>query len=88
MRDKAKSVLINKKASKKGRIWNDIASGRIVKQHGGYEIPEGDLHAIPKYDNPVQAKRASREEIHEALTDLEKEISELKSKERKSSENE
>lgn len=79
--DTNKSVLFVKKAdAKKGSLWNNLTNKRIVKQHGGFDIPEGDLHAIPKYHSPLEEKQASPEETKEALSDLEKEIKQLKEK--------
>jgi hypothetical protein len=79
--DTNKSVLLVKKAdSKKGSLWNKLTNGRIIKQHGGFDIPEGDLHAIPKYHSPVAGNESTPEETREALTELEKEIKHLKEK--------
>lgn len=77
--DDTKSILLVKKAdSKKGSFWNKLTTKRIIKQHGGFDIPEGDNHAIPKYESPVDRPDLSSEETKEALNDLEKEIKELK----------
>ena len=73
-------LLVKKKDSKKGSLWNKLTNRRIVKQHGGFDIPEGDLHAIPKYESPVDKPILSSEETKEALSDLEKEIRQLKEK--------
>ena len=52
-----KSILLVKKSdAKKGSLWHEFANKRIIKQHGGYDIPEGDLHAIPKIQNPKPAR--------------------------------
>ena len=81
--DANKSVLFVKKSdSKKGSLWNKLTNRRIIKQHGGFDIPEGDLHAIPKYHSPVEKEEASEEETKEALYDIEKEIKQLKEKDR------
>jgi hypothetical protein len=79
--DKTKPVLLVKKSdSKKASLWNSLANNRIIKQHGGFDIPEGDLHAIPKYSSPIDDQKASPAETKEALTELEKEINKLKEK--------
>jgi hypothetical protein len=79
--DKSKPVLLVKKAdAKKGSLWNDVANKRIIKQHGGFDIPENDNHAIPKYHSPVEESAISSEETKETLTELEKEIQQLKEK--------
>jgi NAD(P)H-dependent FMN reductase len=84
--DTNKPVLFVKKAdSKKGSLWNKLTNRRIIKQHGGFDIPEGDNHAIPKYHSPLDEKQASPEETKETLTELEKEIRELKEKDRHTS---
>ena len=68
---------------KKASLWSKLTNKRIVKQHGGFDIPEGDLHAIPKYHNPLAEKMASPEETKEVLTDLEKEIQRLKEQDKR-----
>jgi hypothetical protein len=79
--DANKHVLFVKKAdSKKGSLWNKLTNTRIIKQHGGFDIPEGDLHAITKYHSPIEGPAASQEETKEKLTELEKEIQDLKNK--------
>ncbi len=82
--DPQKNILLVKKGDvKKASLWSKLTNTRIVKQHGGLDIPEGDLHAIPKYDNPVLGKESSPEETKEVLTDLEKEIQLLKEKDKR-----
>lgn len=84
MSDKTKPVLLVKKAdSKKGSLWNTLTNRRIIKQHGGFDIPEGDLHAIKKYDDPISSPQANPQETQEVLSDLEKEIQQLKNKDDK-----
>ncbi len=79
--DAAKPVLLVKKSdSNKGSLWNTLTNRRIIKQHGGFDIPKDDLHAIPKYENPVHTPQASLEETNSTLSDLEKEIQQLKEK--------
>lgn len=79
--DKTKSVIFVKKAdSKKGSLWNVMTNRRIIKQHGGFDIPENDLHAIPKYQSPLEKQPETEEENNETLSDLEKEIKQLKNK--------
>lgn len=73
-------LLVKKSDSKKGSLWHDFAHSRIIKQHGGDEIPEGDLHAIHKPENPVLGQKSTPEETNAVLSDLEKEIQELKQK--------
>lgn len=79
--DKTKPVLFVKKSeSKKGRLWNVMTNRRIIKQHGGYDIPENDLHAIPKYHSPLEKPPESEDENNETLIDIEQEIKQLKNK--------
>lgn len=79
--DKSKTVIFVKKSeSKKGSLWNTLTNQRIIKQHGGFDIPENDLHAIPKYHSPLEKLPDSTEETNETLTDLEQEIKQLKVK--------
>lgn len=74
-----KTPLFVKKAdSKKGSLWHDFADKRFKKQHGGYDIPEGDLHAVQKIEAPILTPQATPEETNAALSDLEKEIQKLK----------
>jgi hypothetical protein len=74
-------LLLKKDDAKKANIWHDFADMRFRKQHGGYDIPEGDNHAIQKYDSPIQTQQQSPQEVKEVLTELEKEIQQLKDKE-------
>ncbi len=77
--DKTKSILLVKKSdSKKGSLWHILANKRIIKQHGGFDIPEDDLHAIPQYHSPVEKTPDAAEDTNETLTDIEKEIQQLK----------
>jgi hypothetical protein len=81
--DANKSILFVKQDDvKKGKLWNTITNRRIIKQHGGFDIPEGDLHAIPTYHSPVEGQNASPEDTKETLNELEKEINELKEKDK------
>ena len=76
-----KSILFVKKSdAKKGKLWNEIADDRVIKQHGGYDIPEDDLHAVKRQNDPVLFQKATPEETSEALSELEKEIQQLKQK--------
>jgi hypothetical protein len=80
--DKTKPVLLVKKAdSKKGSLWNTLTNQRIIKQHGGFDIPEDDLHAIHKYSSPLVIPHESEEETKETLSELEQEIKQLKDNE-------
>ena len=82
MDDPSKPVLLIKKAdAKKGSLWHTFANKRIIKQHGGFDIPEGDLHAIQKYHSPIEQSTQSPEETNATLSDIEKEIKKLKDKE-------
>jgi hypothetical protein len=74
-------LFVKKDDSKKGSLWNDFANRRIIKQHGGFDIPEDDLHAIHKYADPIQTPTTTPEETNATLSDLEKEIKQLKEKE-------
>ena len=79
--DKTKPVIFVKKSeSKKGSLWNIMTNRRIIRQHGGFDIPENDLHAIPKYHSPIERLPESKEETNEVLSDLEQEIKQLKDK--------
>jgi len=81
--DNTKPILLVKKSdSKKGSLWSTFTNKRIIKQHGGFDIPEGDLHAVPKYHDPLERKTSSPEETKEVLSDIEKEIEQLKNKEK------
>jgi hypothetical protein len=82
--DGTKPILfVKKKDSKKGSLWNTLTNRRIIKQHGGFDIPEGDLHAITKYHSPIEKPAESSKETNETLSDLEKEIRQLKEKNEK-----
>ncbi len=74
-------LLVKKDDSKKGSLWHDFANRRIIKQHGGYDIPDDDLHAVHKYVSPIHPPQLSKEETNATLSDLEKEIELLKKKE-------
>ena len=74
-------IFVKKADSKRGSVWHDFADKRFRKQHGGYDIPEGDNHAIPKYNDPIRASTMTPEEINSTLSDLEKEIKQLKENE-------
>ena len=83
MRDKKRAatktpLLVRRSDSKKGSLWHDFAHRRIIRQHGGDDIPEGDLHAVQKYESPVNLNTSTPEEIETALKDLKKEIDHLK----------
>ena len=71
-------IFVKKSESKKAKVWNRLSNDRIIKQHGGYDIPEGDLHAVKKFESPVQFEQQTPEETNEALSDLELEIEGLK----------
>jgi hypothetical protein len=77
-------LLVNKTDSKKGSLWHDFADKRFKKQHGGYDIPEGDLHAVHKYVGPVLGPQATSEETNAALSNLERELQQLKTKNQQS----
>ena len=74
------AIFVKKAESKKGSLWNKLTNGRIIKQHGGFDIPEGDNHAIPKYHSPIEKPAEPSEETNETLSELEKEIKALKEK--------
>jgi hypothetical protein len=76
-------IFVKKSDSKKGKLWNNLANDRIIKQHGGYDIPEGDLHAVKRFESPVQFEEQTPEETNETLSDLTQEIEGLKQKEYK-----
>lgn len=75
-------LLVKKDEAKKGVLWHELANKRIIKQHGGFDIPEGDRHAVHKFVSPVHFQEHSSEETQEVLSDLEKEIQQLKARER------
>jgi len=85
MSDDAKKpiLLVKKGDSKKGSLWNSLTNKRIIKQHGGFDIPEGDLHAIQKLSSPLDDQRTSPEETKVALSEIEKEIQHLKEKDKR-----
>ncbi len=84
MSDKATKtpLLVKKSDSKKGSLWHDFATRRIIKQHGGFDIPEDDLHAVHKYVSPIHSQQISHDETNAVLSDIEKEIQDLKEKEK------
>lgn len=71
-------IFVKKSEATKGSLWNKYANKRIIEQHGGFDIPEGDLHAIHKFESPLKSSKISPEEMTTALSDIEKEIKELK----------
>ena len=71
-------LFVKKSDAKKGKLWNEIADGRVIKQHGGYDIPEDDLHAVKKFTDPVLSQKATPEETNKVLSEIEKEIQQLK----------
>lgn len=71
-------LFVKKNDASNGSLWNDYANRRIIRQHGGFDIPEGDLHAIQKYSEPVSTPRSTQDETNAALSDIEKEIQHLK----------
>jgi hypothetical protein len=74
-------ILVKKSESKKGSLWHDFANRRIIKQHGGFDIPDDDLHAVHKFVGPTLSTQASPEETNAVLSDIQKEIETLKQKE-------
>src|ERR1700722_2027361 len=77
-------LLVKKSESKKGSLWHDFANRRIIKQHGGFDIPDDDLHAVHKFVSPTLSTQATPEEVSAVLSDIEKEIETLKEKESQS----
>lgn len=73
-------LFVKRTDASNGSLWNDYTNKRIMRQHGGYDIPEGDLHSIQKYQDPVFTPRSTQEETNAALSDIEKEIQQLKEK--------
>ena len=67
--------------SKKNKIsstWSDTQKQRFIKQHGSIdEIPEGDAHAIPTYESPVDKKPPSAEETKAVEEELRKKLEAL-----------
>jgi len=80
---KPQHLFVKKSDAKRGKLWNKIADERIIKQHGGYDIPEDDLHAVKKFTDPVLSPKTTPEETSEVLSELEKEIQQLKKDEDK-----
>jgi hypothetical protein len=78
--DKRSSVFFIKKGdAKKGGVWSDTAKQRFIKQHGSVDdIPEGDAHAVPVYDDPTLTPPPSAEESKSAIESLEKKLETLK----------
>lgn len=73
------AILVNSDESKKSVNWSNTAKQRFIKQHGDiYHIPEGDAHAIPKYDDPLHRDPPTPEEIKTATDSLEEKIKKLK----------
>jgi polyhydroxyalkanoate synthesis regulator phasin len=77
------SVLkVTKQEAQQGKSWHDIARGRATKQHGdGEEIPEGDIHAIPKHYQHPSLAQESPEALNETLSSLEEKIKQMQSQE-------
>ena len=72
-------LLVRDNDAKKGELWSNTAKGRFIKQHGSVdEIPEGDAHAVPVYNDPLQLPSASPEEKKAAEEKLEEQIKSLK----------
>lgn len=71
-------LLVKKAESKKGSIWHDFAHRRIIRQHGGDDIPEGDLHAVVKYESPVKPPEVDQKDTDETISYLQREIEHLK----------
>lgn len=68
-------------SAKQSVTWGDTAKKRFIKQHGSIDdIPEGDAHAIPKYNSPIEKAKPTPEEAKAAEDSLNKKISELKNK--------
>jgi hypothetical protein len=77
-------LLVKKAESKKGSLWHDFANRRIIKQHGGFDIPDDDLHAVHKFVGPILSTQATTEETTAVLSDIQKAIENLKEKENQS----
>lgn len=75
-------ILVKKSDSKKGSLWNKLVNHRIIKQHGGFDIPEDDLHAIPKYRDPLERQEESPDEKNAKLSDIEEQIKRLREKDK------
>lgn len=74
-------LFVRRSDSKRGSFWHILSNKRIIRQHGGFDIPDDDLHAVPQYHSPVEISQESPEEIKAELSGIEKEINELKEKE-------
>lgn len=73
------ALLVNGASAQKSKLWGDAAKNRFIKQHGSVEeIPEGDAHAVPIYNSPVQPPPVSPEEQQAAEKKLEEQINALK----------
>jgi hypothetical protein len=71
-------LLVKKDEAQKGKSWHDIARERATKQHGDPDnIPEGDIHAIPKISDHEQLRK-SPEETQNSLDSLEQKLEKLK----------
>jgi hypothetical protein len=71
-------ILVKKSDSKKGSLWHEFSHRRIIRQHGGDEIPEGDLHAVTKYVSPIKPPDNDPKDTEETLSYLQREIEHLK----------
>ena len=82
MSDPAKTppvLLVTDKTSHNGKVWSDTAKNRFIKQHGSVDdIPEGDAHAVPVYNSPVQPPPVTPEEQKAAEEKLTEQINALK----------
>src|SRR4051812_2776246 len=71
------------KNTKQSVSWGDSAKNRFIKQHGSVEdIPEGDAHAVPVYDDPTFVPPSSAEETKTAMDSLEEKVKALKEPEK------
>lgn len=80
-------LLVKKSEAKKGSLWHDFAHKRIIKQHGGLDIPEDDLHAVTKYVSPVPDPTETPEETDQVLSEIELQIKTLQEKEQQQQQN-
>jgi hypothetical protein len=72
---------VQSEEAKSGASWHDIARGRAFKQHGDAEdLPEGDIHAVRKHQDPHLHQRNPDEE-NQALDSLEGKIKQLQQSE-------
>lgn len=71
-------LLVKKSDSTKGSLWHEFSHRRNIRQHGGDEVPEGDLHAVQRFVSPIQPPTTTPEETEETLSYLKKEIEVLK----------